>query len=113
MATRKTSAKPDGLDAVVKAFAKDREVTPPGAGKGFGSGALKVKGKIFAMVSSKAEFVVKLPGARIAQLIESGHAKSFDAGRGKPMKGWAAIIGGEHLWLPLAKEARDFVAAES
>src|SRR4029077_12873595 len=29
------------------------------AGRGFGSGALKVEGKIFAMLSSKAQFVVK------------------------------------------------------
>jgi hypothetical protein len=109
MATKK----PDGFNAVVKAFAKDRDVTPPGKGKGFGSSALKVKGKIFAMISSKDEFVVKLPGARIAELIDAGHAKYFDAGRGKPMKEWAAIIGGERLWLPLAKEARDFVAGDS
>ena len=36
MATSKTSAKSDGFKAVVKAFAKDRDVTPPGDGKGFG-----------------------------------------------------------------------------
>jgi hypothetical protein len=113
MATRKTSVQPDGFAAIVKAFARDRDVTPPGEGKGFGSRALKVKGKIFAMISSKAEFVVKLPRTRTAELIAAGHAKYFDAGRGKPMKEWAAIVGGERLWLPLAKEARDFVAADS
>jgi len=37
MATRKTGAKLNGFNAVVKAFATDRDVTPPGEGKGFGS----------------------------------------------------------------------------
>jgi len=99
------------FNALVKSFAKDPDVTPPGAGKGFGSRALKVKGKIFAMISSKAEFVVKLPDTRAAELVAAGRAKYFDAGRGKAMKQWAVITGGERQWLPLAKEALEFVAS--
>jgi hypothetical protein len=98
----------EGFDAVVRAFAADPEVTPPGVGKGFGSRALKANGKIFAMISSKGEFVVKLPHTRTAELVTSGRARYFDAGRGKPMKEWAVVIGGEQLWLALAKEAREF-----
>jgi hypothetical protein len=98
------------FNAVVNAFAADPKVTPPGKGKGFGSGALKIDGKIFAMMSSRAEFVVKLPSARAAELVASGRAKYFDAGRGKAMKQWAVVTGGERLWVPLAAEARDFVA---
>jgi hypothetical protein len=71
-----------------------------------------VNGKIFAMMSSKAEFVVKLPRARAEDLVASGRARYFDAGRGKPMKEWAVITGGERLWLPLAKEARAFAGDE-
>ena len=100
----------NGFDSVVKAFAKDPTVTPPGTGKGFGSGALKVGKKIFAMVSSRAEFVVKLPLARAAELVASGRGTYFDAGRGKPMKEWVVVTGGERLWIPLAKEARDSAA---
>ena len=100
----------NGFDSVVKAFANDPKVTPPGTGKGFGSGALKVGKKIFAMVSSRAEFVVKLPSARAAELVTSGRGVYFDAGRGKPMKEWVVVTGGERLWIPLAKEARDFAA---
>ncbi|HEY8094949.1 MAG TPA: hypothetical protein VIE65_02505, partial [Methylobacter sp.] len=44
---------------VAHAFALDRRVVC-GGGKGFGSGALKVDGKIFAMISSKGQFVMKL-----------------------------------------------------
>jgi hypothetical protein len=97
--------------AVASAFADDPAVILPGVGKGFGSRALKVKGKIFAMISSRQEFVVKLPGIRVAELIAASRAKYFDAGRGKVMKEWVSITGGEHLWLALAKEAREFVAA--
>jgi hypothetical protein len=100
----------NGFGTVVKAFAKDPTVTPPGTGKSFGSGALKVGKKIFAMISSRAEFVVKLPPARAAELVASGRGTYFDAGRGKPMKEWVVVTGGERLWIPLAKEARDSAA---
>jgi hypothetical protein len=99
----------DDFEAVVAAFATDSHVTPPGSGKGFGSRALKVKKKIFAMMSSKARFVVKLPNARAAELVASGRATYFDPGHGRPMKQWVVVSGGVRLWSPLAKEARDFV----
>ena len=107
MATKKQT---DGFASVVKAFANDPDVTAPGAGKGFGSGALKVGKKIFAMVSSRSEFVVKLPPARVAELVASGRGRYFDAGRGKPMKEWLVVTAGESTWIPLAREARKFVA---
>ena len=64
---------------VVEAFSHDRDVTI-GGGKGFGSGALKVKGTIFAMMSSKNEFVVKLSKDRVDALVASGtgNASSHD-----------------------------------
>jgi hypothetical protein len=100
----------DVFVAVVAAFATDPQVTPPGVGKGFGSRALKVKKKIFAMMSSKAQFVVKLPIVRAAELVSSAQATYFDPGHGRPMKEWVVVTGGEHLWIPLAREARNFVA---
>jgi hypothetical protein len=99
---------PDGYAAVVKAFKTDPRVAPPGAGKGFGATALKVDGKIFAMLSSKVEFVVKLPKDRAAELVNEGLGKYFDPGRGRLMKSWLVVTGGKQLWIPLAKEARDF-----
>jgi hypothetical protein len=96
--------------SVVAAFATDPQVTLPGTGKGFGSRALKVKKKIFAMMSSKAQFVVKLPTVRAAELVSLSQAAYFDPGRGRLMKEWIVVTGGEHLWIPLAREARDFVA---
>jgi hypothetical protein len=79
-------------------------------GKGFGSSALKVDGRIFAMLSSRGEFVLKLPRERVAQLIASGQAVHYDAGKGRPMKEWLALPPDSPLdWSELAEEALTFV----
>ncbi len=98
--------------SVVNALAKEPGVTFID-GKGFGSRALKVNGKIFAMVSSKGQFVVKLPGARVSALVSSSTGEYFDAGKGKPMKEWLAVPGRTDLWVKLAKEAYRFVNAST
>jgi hypothetical protein len=96
---------------VAHAFALDRRVVY-GGGKGFGSAALKVDGKIFAMISSKGQFVAKLPAERVEELIRDGTGGYFDAGRGKKMKEWLALAGRPRLWIELAREARQFVGAK-
>ena len=79
-------------------------------GKGFGSSALKVNGSIFAMLSSRGEFVVKLPRQRVAQLVATGDAVHYDGGKGRPMKEWLAVPAGSRLdWSALADEALTFV----
>jgi len=94
---------------VVAAFASDRRVSVPGPGKGFGSGSLKINGKIFAMLSSKNQLVVKLPASRVAELIDAGQGIRFDPGHGRLMKEWLAVTAAPLEWVTLAKEARDFV----
>lgn len=98
------------LDAIAKAFARDTAVSRE-TRKGFGSGALKVNGKIFAMVDSKDHFVVKLPKARVDELVNSGVGTFFKPGPGRLMKEWLAMPDepGDPDWLALAKEARRFV----
>lgn len=93
---------------VASAFAHDPQVSR-GTGKGFGSGALKVNGKIFAMMSSRGEFVVKLPKARVDQLVRSGQGHYFDPGHGRLMKEWIAMPDGQTSWVELAQEAHRFV----
>ena len=93
---------------VVEAFAKDQHVSH-GNGKGFGSGALKVNGKIFAMMSSKGKFVVKLPKERVDDLVAAGQGEYFDPGRGRLMKEWVAVPEENAPWIELAKEAHLFV----
>jgi hypothetical protein len=95
---------------VVSAFADDREVIPPGSTKGFGSGALKVNGKIFAMMSSKGHFVVKLSKQRVNALIAAGSGTRFDPGHGRLMKEWLVVTADHKSWVPLAREARKLLA---
>ena len=97
---------------VIRAFARDTQVTRD-AGKGFGSGALKVNGKIFAMISSKGVFVVKLPKARVDALTDAGRGAPFDPGHGRIMKEWLAVSAAPAAWVALAKEARAFVGHEN
>src|SRR5262252_3232771 len=47
-------------------------------GRGFGARALRVDGRIFAMLDSKSRFVVKLPLARAATLLAGGQAVLFE-----------------------------------
>src|SRR5579859_212628 len=108
--SKKTSATADvepKFAPVVAAFAKDREVTY--GGKGFGSTGLKVKGKLFAMISSKGKFVAKLPKDRVDELVRLGQGEYFDPGHGRLMKEWISFDGGAKSWPDLAVEARRFV----
>jgi hypothetical protein len=108
MPTKEMPLHPD-FALVVNAFAADRSVSLPGTSKGFGSGSLKVRGKIFAMMASKGEFVVKLPKERVAELVSDGDAEYFNPTYKKPMKEWAVVIGPDASWVELAKEAYRYV----
>src|SRR4030095_13177771 len=80
--------------------------SPDGGGrKSFGSSALKINDKVFAMVSSRGEFVVKLPRHRVDALVASGDGTRFDPGHGRIMKEWLAVSPKSKLdWLPPAHE---------
>jgi len=101
-----TPARDQRFAMVVSAFADDRQVSVPGSGKGFGSRALKVNGKIFAMMSSKGHFVVRLPEERVNALIAAGSGTRFDPGRGRLMKEWLVVTADQKSWVRLAREAR-------
>ena len=97
-----------GFALVTQTFASDPEVAS--GGRGFGSGGLKGNGKLFALVSSRGEFVVKLPQQRVSELVTLGAAQYFDAGRGRPMKEWAAIdLARAGDPVALAQEAHRYV----
>lgn len=95
---------------VVRKLAARSGVTHITEGKGFGSsGQLKVHGRIFAMLVREA-LVLKLPRARVDELVEAGEGTRFDAGKGKPMREWFVLAPtSTRRWLPLAEEALDFV----
>ncbi len=81
-----------------------------GTKKGFGANALQVGGRIFALVSARDELVLKLPKARVEELVAGGAGHPFDPGHGRLMKEWLALDPTAELdWLALAGEARDYV----
>jgi hypothetical protein len=94
----------------MKAFASDPRVTF--GGQGFGSRALKLDGRIFAMLSSKGRFVVKLPRNRVVELMRLGQGEYFDTGRDRIMKEWLAVSGDPASWPGLAREAYRFAVSK-
>jgi hypothetical protein len=80
-------------------------------GRGFGSSALKVRGKMFATLSSKGAFVVKLPRPRVDALVAAGEGTPFEPGPGRVMREWLELDreSGQE-WASLAEEAMSFVA---
>lgn len=100
----------DLVDELITAHGADG-VTPPAGGPGFGRGALRYRGKIFAMFV-RGRLVLKLPQPRVDELVASGHGIRFDANKGTPMKEWLALDPQASLpWPPLAGEALDFARA--
>lgn len=80
-------------------------VTPPSGGSGFGRSALRVDGRIFAMLV-RGGLVVKLPRARVDELVAAGDGGRFDANKGTPMKEWFTADPAASLdWAALAREA--------
>lgn len=83
-------------------------VVPPRGGSGFGRSAVRYQGKIFAMLV-RGSLVLKLPAARVTELVAAGEGAHFDANKGTPMKEWLSLDPGSgQPWLPLAHEALDF-----
>jgi TfoX/Sxy family transcriptional regulator of competence genes len=82
-------------------------------GSMFGSTGLKIGGKVFAM-EVKGELVVKLPAARVAELLAADVGTSFDPGHGRLMKEWVAIASGTASeWIAYAREAQAFITNNS
>lgn len=97
-------------EMLVEEFLGERDVEQ--SGKGFGSDALKVRGKIFAMLTD-GRLVLKLPRQRVDALVTAGDGERFDPRHdGRLMKEWFVLAPTSHIeWLLLACEAREFVAA--
>ncbi|HET9848838.1 MAG TPA: hypothetical protein VFR68_09830 [Candidatus Dormibacteraeota bacterium] len=103
--------------AIVKSLARKRGVINEIAGatgqKGFGStGQLKVNNRIFAMLV-RGSLVVKLPRARVDELVQTGQGMRFDPRRnGRLMKEWLVVAPTSRAdWQLLADEALRFVGA--
>jgi hypothetical protein len=99
----------DRFDDLVYEMVGMPGVTPPRPGTGFGSSALRIQNKIFAMLV-RDRLVVKLPRARVDLLVAAGEGVRFDANKGTPMKEWFSLDpASEQAWPQLARESMDFV----
>ncbi|WP_236789278.1 TfoX/Sxy family protein [Amycolatopsis sp. GM8] len=98
------------FEELVDQFVGMPDVAPPGSTGGrFGSHALRVRSKIFAMYV-RGQLVLKLPKSRVDELVAAGEGIRFDANKGTPMKEWLALAPESELpWHPLAEEAMTFV----
>lgn len=98
---------------IVEELLNNPDVTPPSNGRSFGSSGLKVRQKIFAMLV-RGKLVVKLPKARVDELVASREGERYDPRHdGRLMKEWITIEPTSSVeWLPLAREAMEFVGSK-
>jgi hypothetical protein len=98
--------------ALARRFAGQPHVTLPAEKRGkFGRNALKVDGKIFAMLVRGA-LAVKLPPAEVESATIAGHGEPLARGPGRVMKGWLVVNEPSARWYTFAERARAFVAGE-
>jgi hypothetical protein len=97
-------------------FARLAEVMAPADGaisahrKGFGTRSMFVGKKMFGVLDGSGALVVKLPPARVQELIASGVGAPWHPGTGTPLKEYVAIgFDRQAKWLALAREARAYM----
>jgi hypothetical protein len=101
------------FDALVKELTGLPGVQPPGeeGGRRFDADTLRLDGSIIAMLVDGA-LVLKLPGDRVADLVESGRGTPWDGGQGRRMRQWVVIVDDDLVrTLALGFEALDFARA--
>ena len=98
-----TLRKLPAFEAVVDAFEKQK------GGRKFGSNGLKVNDKLFALFT-QGTLIVKLPKARVLELVAAGIGQPFDPGHGRLMKEWLTVTSAKASWNELAQEAHAFVS---
>jgi TfoX/Sxy family transcriptional regulator of competence genes len=95
--------------SITRTLSGEEGVTLGSGRSGFGSGALQVDGRIFAMLMDGG-LVLKLSKDRVDELVARGDGVPFDGGKGKPMKEWVELTpAADRRSLSLAREALAFV----
>ena len=79
-------------------------------GKMFGSQGLRTGTKFFAIWWHE-QLVLKLPPARLTELVEAGDGQPFEPMPGRAMNGWV-VVAPSMDWHPLTGEARTHVESQ-
>ncbi len=78
-----------------------------------GSSGFRKNNKLFAMITPKGRFAVKLPRKRAKELVGRGIGEHFDPNQGWLMREWFVLDPAYHeRWLSLAVEAMDYVSSQ-
>ena len=95
----------DRFEALAIEMSGVEGVSRPAGGWRFGAQALRRHGRIVAIMSGGC-LVVKLPRARVDELVAAGHGTRFDGHRGRPMKEWFVLAATSPVsWSALTGEA--------
>jgi hypothetical protein len=95
----------DRFDDLVAALSGIDGVSPPAGGRRLGAQALRRDGRIVALLAGD-RLAVKLPRARVDELVAAGAGSRFDAGRGRPLAEWFVLAADSAIaWRALAGEA--------
>lgn len=74
-------------------------------GRMFATEGLRIRGKIFALVSFTGDLMLKLPAARTTELVDADDAERVEMA-GRSMREWVFVpVGRPELWDPLIGEA--------
>ncbi len=105
---------PCSADALYRVVAQHHGVAlGPARGRGFGSNALKVDGKIFAALSN-GRLLLKLPAKRVEALVEARLGQRFSTGPGRIKKEWVTLApSSADEWMGLSEEARRHVLSQA
>lgn len=99
---------PAALKAVGAALSSETGVSVE-EGWGASNFVFKLRGKMFVLLIQD-ELVVKLPKARVDELVAASAGRRFDPRRnGRLMKEWLVLPQGGANWLELARESYRFV----
>lgn len=99
--------------ALARRFEGEPRISLPAPERGkFGRNALKVDGKIFAMLV-KGALAVKLSPAEVDAATRAGHGAPLSMGRGRVMKEWLVLGEPSPRWLAFAQRALAFVGGEA
>lgn len=101
------------MDTAEHAFERMLDLHPGDElGRMLHSPGLRLAGRYYAF-TSRHDLVVKLPAARVAELIAAGTGRACDPRGGHPMRQWVRLTPpDEHACVAHLKEARNFVIGE-